>query len=53
MKPKWERQECGCVKANLSSTGRVMIRCSQHLGKPSKRELAYFDADGIVRRESA
>lgn len=53
MKAKWERRECGCVKANLPLSGRVMIRCSRHRGKPSKRTLAYFDADGIVRKEAA
>jgi hypothetical protein len=51
MKPKWERQDCGCVKANLRS-GKFMVRCTQHRGKPSKRTPAYFDADGIVRRET-
>lgn len=50
MKAKWERRECGCVKANLASAGRVLIRCTRHRGKPSKRELAHFDSDGIVRR---
>lgn len=53
MKPKWERQACGCVKANLTIAGRVMIRCTRHRGKPSKRELAYFDSDGIVRKDAA
>lgn len=52
MKPKWERKPCGCVKAELPAAGRVMIRCGRHRGKPSKRELCYFDADGIVRREA-
>ena len=50
MKPKWERQECGCVKANLPSAGKFMVRCSRHRGKASKRALAHFDEDGIVRR---
>lgn len=51
MKPKWERQPCGCVKANLPS-GKYAIRCTRHQGKPSKRRIvAHFDADGIVRRE--
>lgn len=52
-KTEWERKECGCVKTNLPRSGRVMIRCTKHRGKPSKRELAYFDADGIVRKEAA
>lgn len=52
MKPRWDRKPCGCVKANLSCSGRVMIRCMKHRGKPSKRALAYFDADGIVRKEA-
>ena len=50
MKPKWEKRECGCVKANLTRAGRVMIRCERHRGKPSKRALAHFDENGIVRR---
>ena len=49
MKPKWERQPCGCVKANLPCSGRVMIRCPKHLGKSSKRVLCHFDEHGIVR----
>jgi len=50
MKPKWERQSCGCVKANLSRAGKLMVRCPKHRGKSSKRTLAHFDEDGIVRR---
>lgn len=50
MKPKWNRKPCGCVKAELPLSGRVMIRCRRHRGKASKRLLAYFDDDGIVRR---
>lgn len=53
MKPKWEKQECGCIKANLTSAGRVMIRCSRHRGKPSKRELCYFGEGTIVTKEAA
>lgn len=50
MKRRWNKKSCGCVKTNLPSAGRVLIRCSLHRGKPSKRELCYFDQDGIVRR---
>ena len=50
MKAKWERRDCGCVKANLPRSGKVMVRCTKHRGKLSKRVLAHFDADGIVRR---
>lgn len=50
MKPKWERRSCGCVKTNLPQSERVMIRCLKHRGKSSKRTLAHFDEDGIVRR---
>src|SRR5574343_1109305 len=53
VKTKWNRKPCGCVKAELPLSGRVMIRCTKHRGKPSKRALAYFDADGIVRRDTA
>lgn len=49
MKPKWERKPCGCVKTVLQGE-RVMVRCLKHAGKPSKRVLCHFDADGIVRR---
>jgi len=51
MKPKWDRRPCGCVKTNLPRSGRVMIRCTKHRGKPSKRRLAYFDDAGVVRSE--
>lgn len=51
MKPRWDKKPCGCVKTNLS-IGRVMIRCTKHRDKPSKRALCYFDEDGIVRRDS-
>lgn len=49
MKPRWNRKPCGCVKTELLGE-RVMIRCSRHRGKPSKRALLHFDEDGIVRR---
>lgn len=52
VKPKWERKLCGCVKTELLSTGRAMIRCGKHRGKSSKRMLFYFDENGIVRRET-
>jgi len=52
MKPAWDRKPCGCVKATLPRAGKVAIRCERHRGKPSKRRLAYFDADGIVRYEA-
>lgn len=48
---RWERKPCGCVKTDLKRAGKVVIRCAVHHGKPSKkRELTYFDEDGIVRR---
>lgn len=52
MKPKWERKPCGCIKTDLPRAGKVMVRCTKHRGKPSKRTLAYFDPDGIVKLES-
>lgn len=52
MKPKWEREPCGCVKTDLPSTGRVMIRCPKHRGKPTKRLACYFDEHWIVQREA-
>lgn len=48
MKPKWEREPCGCVKTVLLGE-RVVIRCSKHLGKPSKRTLCHWeDVDGTM-----
>lgn len=51
----WKRKRCGCVKASLPLSGKVQIRCARHRGKPATagRLLAYFDADGLVRREGA
>lgn len=50
---RWNPKPCGCVKAQLFTSGeKVMIRCERHRGKPSKRTLCYFDADGIVRVET-
>lgn len=49
VKMKWEPKTCGCVKANLPSSGHVLIACERHRGCKTKRKLAYFDADGIVR----
>ena len=47
-KPRWDRKPCGCVKANLKA-GKVMIRCTQHRGKPCKgRVLCYFGEHGQV-----
>lgn len=54
-KSQWGRQACGCVKAELPSRGRVVIRCRQHDGKPTKkgkREVLYRDEDGIIRTEA-
>lgn len=51
MKMKWEPRACGCVKANLPSSGKVLIACERHRGRKTKRTLAYFDANGIVRHE--
>lgn len=45
---RWEKKPCGCVKTELS-IGKVAIRCTRHRGKKTKRQLAYFDEDGIVR----
>lgn len=46
-----KKRKCKCRKENLPRAGRVVIRCAEHRGKPSKRTLAYFDPDGIVRLE--
>jgi hypothetical protein len=54
-KVKWEKREkCGCVKATLPRTGKVMIRCARHRGKPTKtdRTLCYFDDVGMVHVEA-
>lgn len=48
---RWKRKPCGCVKTTLS-IGKVVIRCSRHRGKPSKRLACYFDEQGIVQREA-
>lgn len=47
------KQKCKCLKMNLPKSGRVVIRCPEHLGKPSKsgRMVCYIGADGIVRQE--
>jgi len=53
-KSAWDKSPCGCVKTELPRCGRVVIRCQQHIGKPTKkgnRVLCYFDDAGIVRRE--
>lgn len=49
------KQKCKCRKMNLPKAGKVVIRCDQHRGKPSKsgRLVCYLDDDGIVRREFA
>lgn len=48
---RWERKRCGCIKTDLRRAGKVVIRCERDRHKASKkRELAYFDEDGIVRR---
>lgn len=50
-----KKRKCKCRKENLPQAGRVVIRCAEHRGKPSKkgRLLCYWDADGIVRREAS
>jgi Meiotically Up-regulated Gene 113 (MUG113) protein len=55
-KPKWEKEVCGCITANLPRAERIIIRCEKHRGKPAKkgnRDVCYFDADGILRSEAA
>lgn len=51
-KPEWERKKCGCVKTELPSVGKVLIRCARHRDKPydGKRVLCYWDDSGIVQR---
>jgi hypothetical protein len=46
----WKQKPCGCVKADLPQSGKVMIRCERHRGKPSKRLLCHFE-EGMVRRD--
>lgn len=56
LKPKWDKEVCGCVTANLPRSERIIIRCQKHRGKPAKkrnRDVCYFDADGMVRSEAA
>lgn len=52
-KPEWNRKDCGCVRTELPSVGKVLIRCARHREKPyaGKRVLCYWGDDGIVRRE--
>lgn len=45
---RWERQKCGCIKTELS-IGKVLVVCSCHRKKKTKRTLCHFDDDGIVR----
>jgi len=54
VKTRWDKKPCGCVKANLTSAGKVMVRCTKHRGKPSKRGrmLGYFDEQGQVCAEA-
>jgi hypothetical protein len=47
---RWERKECGCVKAYLPIMGKVAIRCERHRGKPSRKRLVCHFEDGMVRR---
>lgn len=47
---RWETKQCGCVKASLPITGKIMIRCQRHLGKQSKKHLVCHFKDGMVRR---
>ena len=53
-KSKWDRKPCGCVKTTLPQYGRVVIRCTKHLGRPAKvgRTLCYFDEHGQVKAEA-
>ena len=48
-----KKPKCKCWKTKLPLSGRVVVRCEKHRGKPSKsgRLVCYFDEDGIVRRE--
>lgn len=48
----WKTKPCGCVKAKLPISGKVMIRCRKHRGKSIKsgRKLCYLE-DGMVRAE--
>lgn len=53
-KSDWDKQPCGCIKTELRSAGKVVIRCKQHLGlatKKGNRIVCYFDDNGIVRRD--
>lgn len=45
MKPKWDKKPCGCVKTVFQGE-HVMIRCSKHDGKPSKRVLCHWEDVG-------
>ena len=45
--------KCKCRKMNLPRVGKVIVRCAEHRGKPSKKRLVcYLDDNGIVRREA-
>ena len=47
-----KKPKCKCRKLDLPRAGKVVIRCTEHRGKPSKKRLVcYIDADGLVRRE--
>jgi hypothetical protein len=49
---EWKRKPCGCLKATLPKSGRVMVRCERHRGKPAKKRLlCYWSEEGIVRAE--
>lgn len=48
-KPEWNRKPCGCIRATLS-VGKVVIRCTRHESKPSKKRLVCHWKDGIVVR---
>ena len=49
-----KKPKCKCWKTTLPLTGRVVVRCEKHRGKPSKsgRLVCYLDEDGIVRRDT-
>lgn len=49
-KPKWEKKECGCVKARLPRAGRVLIHCQRHSAREYKgsRLPCYFDENESV-----
>lgn len=47
---RWELKLCGCIRTDLSQSGKVLIRCERHRGKSSKKRLVCHLEDGIVVR---